>query len=208
MASQAQYIANRENARLSTGPKSAEGKARSSQNHLRHGLSLGILSIEPAEQARFCEFEANLHAELKPEGMLEREALQQFIDAAWRLRKVHVRIAALGASLPDDPFVVPEAEAELRQLTRYRAAAEMVAYRAIRALRELQNTRLARLFHLTPPEQQVVPPTVHPPVKAQLAGAARSHNDREIWYEIHGQMPFHEQLPLAPPPSCEPACSG
>jgi hypothetical protein len=36
--------ANRENARASTGPKSAQGRARASRNTLRHGLSLPVYS--------------------------------------------------------------------------------------------------------------------------------------------------------------------
>jgi hypothetical protein len=35
---------SRENARSSTGPKTAKGRARSARNALRHGLSLSVLS--------------------------------------------------------------------------------------------------------------------------------------------------------------------
>ena len=39
MTSQARIIANRRNAELSTGPRTADGKARASKNALRHGLN-------------------------------------------------------------------------------------------------------------------------------------------------------------------------
>jgi hypothetical protein len=40
MASERQIAANRANAKLSTGPKSAAGKLRSNRNALKHGLSI------------------------------------------------------------------------------------------------------------------------------------------------------------------------
>jgi hypothetical protein len=40
MASERQIAANRRNAKKSTGPRSAGGKARSRRNALRHGLSI------------------------------------------------------------------------------------------------------------------------------------------------------------------------
>ena len=45
MTSTRQRRANRSNARASTGPKTAKGKAGSAQNALRHGLSLSALSL-------------------------------------------------------------------------------------------------------------------------------------------------------------------
>ena len=43
MTSERKIKANRRNARASTGPKTANGRARSAQNALRHGLSLSAL---------------------------------------------------------------------------------------------------------------------------------------------------------------------
>jgi len=42
MATARQIAANRQNARRSSGPRSGEGKRRSSQNAYRHGLSAGV----------------------------------------------------------------------------------------------------------------------------------------------------------------------
>ena len=39
MATAKQLLANKNNARKSTGPKSAVGKLKSSQNAIKHGLS-------------------------------------------------------------------------------------------------------------------------------------------------------------------------
>ena len=44
MTSDRKIRANRENARASTGPKSAQGRARASRNTLRHCLSLPVYS--------------------------------------------------------------------------------------------------------------------------------------------------------------------
>ena len=67
MASAAQVLANQANAQHSTGPKSEAGKARASRNNLKHGLTLGVLTLSPEEQTQFCEFEAKMRAECNPE---------------------------------------------------------------------------------------------------------------------------------------------
>jgi hypothetical protein len=45
MASERQIAANRRNAKKSSGPRSADGKARSRRNALRHGLSIASRAI-------------------------------------------------------------------------------------------------------------------------------------------------------------------
>jgi hypothetical protein len=44
LTSERKVRGNRENARASTGPKSAQGRARAARNHFRHGLSLPVHS--------------------------------------------------------------------------------------------------------------------------------------------------------------------
>jgi hypothetical protein len=200
MATQAQTIANQANALHSTGPKTAAGKARSSRNNLQHGLTLGVLLLDPAEQAEICELEAKLRGELHPTGLLELEAFRQFIDGASRLKKIHALIAGIIAAHQEDPLIVPDCEAQLRQLNRYRAAAEMLAFQALRTLRELQTTRLYHSCHLTVQEAEFVPPLVRPPAKIMLNNKLHSHGEREIFYLIRrGLQPFNGRLPMLPP---------
>jgi len=51
MATERQIKANRENAKRSTGPRTAAGRLKSSRNSLRHGLSLP-LTFDPAAAAK------------------------------------------------------------------------------------------------------------------------------------------------------------
>ena len=48
-ASEAQILANRRNAALSTGPKTPEGKEQSRRNALKHGMTgAGVVLADPA----------------------------------------------------------------------------------------------------------------------------------------------------------------
>jgi hypothetical protein len=84
--------ANRANAKRSTGPRSAAGKARSSLNALRHGILARAafnLTIEGAERRK--EFEAlvaGLAQEFQPQTMAEHLMVQQLAGCWWRLAKV------------------------------------------------------------------------------------------------------------------------
>jgi hypothetical protein len=88
MASQNQIDANRENARHSTGPKTPEGKARSSANALRHGL-LARNAVMPIEDgAPYLELLADLEAEFQPVGPHETYLIQQMASAHWNLDRL------------------------------------------------------------------------------------------------------------------------
>ena len=71
MTSSRQLETNRANARSSTGPRSVLGKARSSQNARRHGLSVSI-HLQPA----MSEEAENLAREIAGEGVVVPEILQ------------------------------------------------------------------------------------------------------------------------------------
>ena len=65
-ASESQLEANRLNAQRSTGPRTAEGKARSSQNAVRHGLTAKCPVLPGEDPAEFAAFSEALFEDLTP----------------------------------------------------------------------------------------------------------------------------------------------
>ena len=88
MSTEKQKKANRENAKKSTGPRTDEGKARSSKNTIKHGLlarDAVMAGEDPAEYDRcFQELEENLF----PKNAIEFCLVRQIADSEWRLRRI------------------------------------------------------------------------------------------------------------------------
>jgi hypothetical protein len=93
--------ANRKNARASTGPKTAQGRARMARNAFRHGLSLPVCS-DPV----LCEeVESLAHKIAGPEANVEiRELARRAAEAQIDLGRVHdarYRLLSDALSNPD-----------------------------------------------------------------------------------------------------------
>ncbi|HXG33918.1 MAG TPA: hypothetical protein VNJ11_11170, partial [Bryobacteraceae bacterium] len=144
--SEAKLAANRANAQHSTGPKTPEGKARSAQNALKHGLTSRSLIVLPGEEEEFHALKTSLLAEVQPATTLEQLVFDQLLAAAWNLR----RLRRLEAELFDgarDPLTDPALEARLNTLARYQARAERSFYRALKELRTLETQRVANQIY-------------------------------------------------------------
>jgi hypothetical protein len=86
--SEARLNANRQNAQLSTGPKTPEGKTVSSLNATKTALT-GRKVLLPSDSAE--RYEAHLQAffkEIAPEGEREIHLAQSLADIAWRLERI------------------------------------------------------------------------------------------------------------------------
>ena len=89
MISQKKLEANRRNAQKSTGPKTPEGKARSSQNGLTHGLTSRKCPILPGEnEEEYRELQDALTRDLKPRGAMQRELVEDLVQARWKIRRI------------------------------------------------------------------------------------------------------------------------
>src|SRR5438045_256138 len=87
MTSYKQIEANRRNARRSTGPITAEGKLRSRQNAVRHGLTAETVigALEDAEDYK--AFEAAVIADYDAQSEVERELVLRLASLLWRIRR-------------------------------------------------------------------------------------------------------------------------
>ena len=89
MASEAKRAANRRNAEMSTGPKSVFGKAKASQNALRHGLRARKVISFDEKEPDFLAFHAELCESLEPADAVEEYLVERIAMCAWRLRRMY-----------------------------------------------------------------------------------------------------------------------
>ena len=95
MASERQNEANRRNAQLSTGPRTADGRARVALNALKHGLTGKQFVLPGEDPAEFDAFRSDLIADLAPQGVLEEIFAEKIVADAWRFRRAMQLMAAL-----------------------------------------------------------------------------------------------------------------
>jgi hypothetical protein len=92
----AKLEANRQNAKKSTGPRTKEGKARSSRNALKHGFCASGSSLAPLEDRKaYAAFTAAIIDSLRPATAIEEDLAHRIADLSWRLRRIPDAEAAL-----------------------------------------------------------------------------------------------------------------
>jgi hypothetical protein len=88
MATAKQAAANRRNAARSTGPRTKSGKALSSRNALKHGLSAEQVVMLDEDPAAFEALRDDLYAHYQPAGPVAENLVEQVAACIWRLRRV------------------------------------------------------------------------------------------------------------------------
>src|SRR5690242_2078723 len=87
--------ANSENAKKSTGPKTPEGKRRSSRNATSHGIFCQDLCLPGEDEQLFHTFRHGFVAALHPLTLPELQLVDRIVSASWRLRRLQSAEAAL-----------------------------------------------------------------------------------------------------------------
>jgi hypothetical protein len=88
MSSHAQNEANRANAQLSTGAKTETGKAKSSHNALKTGLTGRTVLLPSDDVAVYSQHVERFFADHKPATDAEKTLVQSIADTEWRLLRV------------------------------------------------------------------------------------------------------------------------
>lgn len=178
MPTAAQIRANQANAQLSTGPRTPEGKARSSANSRKEGFSAAQPVVYDEQMQEFIALRDELSLQIAPVGALEDEFFNRLLTAAWNLRRVrHAEMAFVDTI----KFTNDDASTQLYRLARYRRDLERSFDRALTALRELQAQRIVVEKQPESPLAAVAAAAplalAHPSFRPLWTAAARSQNE-------------------------------
>ena len=108
MATAAQCIANVQNAKSSTGPKTEEGKAKVAMNGLSHGLFAAYEHLIPTASDRVNQFVEELHEGLSIQCAAFEDIIRQYAIAKWRSELFHEMEASFFSSALADERANPE----------------------------------------------------------------------------------------------------
>ena len=155
----------------STGPRSKEGKARSSKNRLAHGLCSTALLLDSESPDEFAEVKAKIFTAYAPANPEEELLAEQLVEAQWRLLRAR-RVEAKTLNDFDqqecnddlaDALWVDEHAKVWQRLQRYLTTAERSHQRALKNLRDARKSR---------PQTAPQPPAVAPAVEVKQAQPA------------------------------------
>ena len=140
---------------VATGPRTAEGKAASSQNATTHGLTSGRAVLAHEDHSAFDRLFAQYREEFDPQTPHEEFVVRQMVDARWRLDRARnienaaMDIMILGDACDDTPehriakaLLAKDGDA-LNRLRRYAESLERSYYRAHRELLQRRKEEAA-----------------------------------------------------------------
>ena len=150
-ASPASIAANRANSQLSTGPRTAEGKLRSSVNALRHGLTSKMVLLPEDDLAAYNTFKQSFFNDLKPKGVLEEQLAYTLVNTQWRLNRCRAfeeSVLATETAQPSDPDanarLTREQVDSLAKLSLYESRLTRTFQTTLKQFRDIQSDRTER----------------------------------------------------------------
>ena len=143
-ASPARIQANRHNAESSTGPRTAEGKLRSSTNALRHGLTSKMVILPDEDLKTYQDFRDQFFADLQPQGVLEEQLAFTLVNTQWRLNRCRAFEQSILITGPGGPHLAQEQVESLSKLSLYEQRLSRVFHTALKQFLALKTERKDR----------------------------------------------------------------
>ena len=158
-ASAARQIANAANAQLSTGPKTPEGKAQSSQNARKHCLTAAQLIFGPEDREEFEAMLADFQSDVAPQGAIQQTLFDELVASAWKLRRILRMETELCAHATNFHDLLHDDDLQIRldRLARHKARIERTFHRSLKELKALQTTQAVSAL-LAPEIRAAAPP--------------------------------------------------
>ena len=183
--------ANRRNAKKSTGPRSAAGKAKSSRNAVKHGLLAGrivLVDHKDEDPQQFGLLLDGLRDDYQPQSTIETLLVERLAASFWRLRRAY-RFEVEAITRANRPNPLADALDELSplppvkrgerilpspysldRLIRYET---MIDRELLRTLRQLELRRRLRKIEQAPDQPDLAKaPAPNEPTAMPSAGSA------------------------------------
>ena len=142
---------NRANSQHSCGPRTAEGKQRSSLNALRHGLTAASPVLPSEDPAAYEAHRRGFFDEHQPATPTETQLVQELADTSWRLNRIPLLEADLLARAANPPteqaridFDIVDAHRLISNLSLQSHRLSRQFQKALATLREIQTERRER----------------------------------------------------------------
>ena len=175
MATEKQIIANQQNAKHSTGPRTESGRRRSRRNAVRHGLTAETVIDILEDAADYRAFERAIKSDYSPQTAIEGQLVSRLASLLWRLRRaviIESGLLNMQAETMQSPCSRPTREYDVDRLSIFRkllhssdletpmskqlGGKKDIGIDSIRAETNQTNTYIARSFlRLTSIDNQV-----------------------------------------------------
>ena len=151
MSSEKRITASRANGALSRGPKTPQGKARSSRNATRHGLLARVIVLEEEPEDAFRKLCHAYDTRFEPRDEVEAGMVHEMVANYWRLRRawaIENRYFDTAMAVQDGPCATDRLMSAFSSLAdsnrldllhRYETRIHMMFQRALRNLLALRK---------------------------------------------------------------------
>ena len=188
--SKIQVIANQQNAKRSTGPRTDEGKRRASQNAITHGLHASNFVLDIENEDDYYMFQDQLHHDYSPSTATDYILIEQYLQAYFLKRRFLTKMPDL--HITESRRLSNETLIGYPVLMKMITQADRMLHRALDKLESIKKERKSA----PDPEPQPIGEEPDPPAAA--AKPNRPNHLPEIGFV---SSPFATRNPADPFPS-------